>query len=184
MIVVVARRSLLSGAPRLPRPRHRRRRRHPVRPAGAGAAGARRRCRSTSSLLGAAAIFLVSFARRASSPPAASAQRGGYPVDADREMVGFGAANIAAGLFGAFPVTASDSPHRDQRHRRRPLAARGRRRGRGAARDRRSTCSRRSRILPIPALGAILIAAALSLIDVDGAARDLADQPRSSSSSR
>ena len=24
-------------------------------------------------------------------------------------MVGFGAANIAAGLFGAFPITASDS---------------------------------------------------------------------------
>ena len=45
----------------------------------------------------------------ASSPRAASAQRGGYPVDPNRELIGFGAANIAAGLFGAFPVTASDS---------------------------------------------------------------------------
>lgn len=30
-------------------------------------------------------------------------------VNADKELYGFGAANIAAGLFGGFPVTASDS---------------------------------------------------------------------------
>jgi MFS superfamily sulfate permease-like transporter len=30
-------------------------------------------------------------------------------VDADKELFGFGAANIASGLFGGFPVTASDS---------------------------------------------------------------------------
>ena len=30
-------------------------------------------------------------------------------VDADRELFGFGAANIASGLFGGFPVSASDS---------------------------------------------------------------------------
>jgi high affinity sulfate transporter 1 len=32
-----------------------------------------------------------------------------YPVDADRELVGFGAANVASGLFGGFAVTSSDS---------------------------------------------------------------------------
>jgi high affinity sulfate transporter 1 len=32
-----------------------------------------------------------------------------YAVDADRELIGFGAANIAAGLFSGFPVTSSDS---------------------------------------------------------------------------
>ena len=30
-------------------------------------------------------------------------------VDADRELFGFGAANVASGLFGGFPVSASDS---------------------------------------------------------------------------
>ncbi|MFI5017302.1 MAG: SulP family inorganic anion transporter [Dongiales bacterium] len=30
-------------------------------------------------------------------------------VDANRELIGFGAANIASGLFGGFPVTSSDS---------------------------------------------------------------------------
>ena len=59
-------------------------------------------------LIGAAAIFLVSFA--AGIVTARSfGERGGYPVDADREMMGFGAANLAAGLFSAFPITASDS---------------------------------------------------------------------------
>ena len=59
-------------------------------------------------LIGAAAIFLVSFA--AGIVTARSfGERGGYPVDADREMAGFGAANLAAGLFSAFPITASDS---------------------------------------------------------------------------
>jgi sulfate permease, SulP family len=32
-----------------------------------------------------------------------------YDVDGDRELIGFGAANIASGLFGGFPVTSSDS---------------------------------------------------------------------------
>jgi MFS superfamily sulfate permease-like transporter len=32
-----------------------------------------------------------------------------YRVDADRELVGFGAANIACGLLGGFPVTGADS---------------------------------------------------------------------------
>jgi MFS superfamily sulfate permease-like transporter len=32
-----------------------------------------------------------------------------YAVDANRELVGFGAANVASGLFGGFAVTSSDS---------------------------------------------------------------------------
>jgi high affinity sulfate transporter 1 len=37
------------------------------------------------------------------------ATRNRYRVDANRELIGFGAANIAAGLFGGFPVTGADS---------------------------------------------------------------------------
>ena len=32
-----------------------------------------------------------------------------YRVDANRELIGFGAANIASGLFGGFPVSGADS---------------------------------------------------------------------------
>ena len=163
------------GAPRLPRPRHRRRRRHPVEPA------ARLPCPPTGGaafdqlLLGAAAIFLVSFA--AGIVTARSfGERGGYPVDADREMVGFGAANIAAGLFSAFPITASDS--------RTAINA-----SVGGRSQLASVVAAAAlllivlylqpalAILPIPALGAILIAAALSLIDIPALRADLADQP-------
>ncbi|GEC16258.1 hypothetical protein NWI01_21500 [Nitrobacter winogradskyi] len=37
------------------------------------------------------------------------ATKSGSEVDADKELTGFGAANIASGLFGGFPVTAADS---------------------------------------------------------------------------
>ena len=33
---------------------------------------------------------------------------GGYKVEPNRELIGFGAANIAGGLIGAIPVGASD----------------------------------------------------------------------------
>ncbi len=121
-------------------------------------------------LFGALAIFLVSFA--AGIVTARSfGQRGGYPVDADREMAGFGAANIAAGLFAAFPVTASDSRTAIND------AAGGRSQVAGivaaltlvfAILFLRPALS----ILPIPALGAILIATALGMIDI-GALREL-----------
>ena len=151
------------GAPRLSRPRHRRRRRHPVGPAAARPAGHRRR-RPRRILIGAAAIFLVSFA--AGIVTARSfGERGGYPVDADREMVGFGAANIAAGLFSAFPITASDS--------RTAINASVGGRSQVASVVAAATLvaivlflQPALAILPIPALGAILIAAALSLIDI------------------
>lgn len=115
-------------------------------------------------LVGAVAIFLVSFGSGIITARSFGA-RGGYRVDANSELTGFGAANLAAGAFGAFPVTASDS--------RTAINA---------------TVGGRSQIasivaalalvgallflgpalklLPIPALGAILVAAALSLIDI------------------
>lgn len=115
-------------------------------------------------LVGAAAIFLVSFA--AGIVTARSfGERGGYPVDANREMVGFGAANIAAGLFSAFPITASDSRTAINASigGRSQLAAVV---AAGALLLIVLYLQPALAILPIPALGAILIAAALSLIDI------------------
>ena len=115
-------------------------------------------------LLGALAIFLVSFA--AGIVTARSfGQRGGYPVDADREMLGFGAANLAAGLFAAFPVTASDSRTAIN------ASVGGRSQLAGVVAALTLVLAivflgPALAILPIPALGAILIAAAVSLIDV------------------
>lgn len=115
-------------------------------------------------LLGAVAIFFVSFA--AGLVTARSfGQRGGYPVDADREMLGFGAANIAAGLFAAFPITASDSRTaiNDSVGGRSQVAGIV---AAGALVLAILYLRPALAILPIPALGAILIAAALSLIDI------------------
>ena len=115
-------------------------------------------------LIGAAAIFLVSFAAGIVSARSFG-ERGGYPVDADREMVGFGAANIAAGLFSGFPITASDSRTAINasvggRSQLVSLVAAG------ALLLIVLYLQPALAILPIPALGAILIAAALSLIDL------------------
>ena len=115
-------------------------------------------------LFGALAIFLVSFA--AGIVTARSfGQRGGYPVDADREMLGFGAANLAAGLFAAFPVTASDSRTAIN------ASVGGRSQVAGVVAALTLVVAilylgPALAILPIPALGAILIAAALGLIDI------------------
>ena len=121
-------------------------------------------------LFGAVAIFLVSFA--AGIVTARSfGQRGGYPVDADREMLGFGAANIAAGLFSAFPITASDSRTAINAS----VGGRSQISGVVAAAALLATIlylQPALALLPIPALGAILIAAALSLIDIP-ALRDI-----------
>ena len=115
-------------------------------------------------LIGAVAIFFVSFA--AGIVTARSfGQRGGYPVNADREMQGFGAANIAAGLFAAFPVTASDSRTAINDS----VGGRSQVAGLVAAGTLVLAIlylEPALSILPIPALGAILVAAALGLIDI------------------
>ncbi|WP_411956281.1 SulP family inorganic anion transporter [Arvimicrobium flavum] len=116
--------------------------------------------------LGAAAIFLVSFGSGVVTAQSFGA-RGGYSVDPNRELVGFGAANIAAGLFAAFPVSASDSRTAVN------VTVGGRTQVAGvvAALALIATVlflGPALRVLPIAALGAILAATALNLIDFAG----------------
>jgi MFS superfamily sulfate permease-like transporter len=59
-------------------------------------------------ILGTLAILLVSFGSGIITARSFGAKNH-YHVDANRELIGFGAANIASGLFGGFPVTSSDS---------------------------------------------------------------------------
>ena len=58
--------------------------------------------------LGAIGIFLISFSSGIVTARS-FATRNRYRIDANRELIGFGAANVAAGLFGGFPVTGADS---------------------------------------------------------------------------
>jgi hypothetical protein len=58
--------------------------------------------------LSAIGIFVVSFISGIVTARS-FATRNRYRIDADRELIGFGAANVAAGLFGGFPVTGADS---------------------------------------------------------------------------
>lgn len=57
-------------------------------------------------LAGALGIALLAFAE-AMGPAQQLAKAHGYEVDANRELVGIGAANAAAGLFQGFPIGAS-----------------------------------------------------------------------------
>lgn len=58
--------------------------------------------------LSAIGIFAVSFISGIVTARS-FATRNRYRIDANRELIGFGAANAAAGLFGGFPVTGADS---------------------------------------------------------------------------
>ncbi|MCA1371463.1 SulP family inorganic anion transporter [Bradyrhizobium sp. BRP14] len=114
--------------------------------------------------IGGGAIFLVSFGAGIITARSFG-ELGGYQVDPNRELSGFGAANIAAGLFGTFPITASDSRTAVN------FAVGGR--SQIASLVAAATLiavllflGNVLRILPIPALGAILAATALSLIDL------------------
>lgn len=114
--------------------------------------------------LGSAAIFLVSFGSGIITART-FATIGGYSVDPNRELVGFGAANIAAGMFGAIPVSASDSR----------TAVNFSVGGRSQVTSVVAAATLLAalvflapalRIIPIPVLGAILMATALGLIDI------------------
>jgi high affinity sulfate transporter 1 len=59
-------------------------------------------------LLGGAAVALVSFADT-SVLSRSYAARLGHPVNPNQEMVGLGAANLAAGFFQGFPISSSSS---------------------------------------------------------------------------
>jgi MFS superfamily sulfate permease-like transporter len=115
-------------------------------------------------LLGAAAVFLISFGSGIVAARSFGA-RTGEEVDANKELIGLGAANIAPGLFGSFPVSVSDSRTAIN------LAVGGRSQVAGLVSAATLIAALvflhdALRILPIPALAAILASAAISLIDV------------------
>lgn len=90
-----------------------------------------------------------------------------FEIDADRELTGLGAANILSGLFSGFPVTVSDSRTAIN------ISAGGRSQIAGLVAALTLTSlllflNDALRLLPNPALGAILAFAALNLIDVQG----------------
>ncbi|MTH77010.1 SulP family inorganic anion transporter [Paracoccus aestuariivivens] len=117
-------------------------------------------------LMGAAAIFVVSFGAGIITARSFAA-RTGEDVDPNAELRGFGTANIVSGLLGGFAVTSSDSRTAVN------LSVGGKTQIAGLAAAivlaiAVAFFAKYLRILPIPALGAILIAAALSVIDLDG----------------
>ena len=120
-------------------------------------------------LAGAIAIALVSFADM-SVLSRTFALRGGYVVDQNQELVALGAANMAAGLFQGFSVSSSAS--------RTPVAEAA-----GARTQVTGLVGALSialllifaptllRDLPVAALGAVVIAASLSLVEIRGIVR-------------
>jgi MFS superfamily sulfate permease-like transporter len=119
----------------------------------------------TAVVLGGCAVALVSFADTSVLSRSYSA-RTGHPVDASQEMVGLGAANLAAGLFQGFPISSSSS--------RTPVAeAAGARTqltgvvGALAVALLLALAPDLLKHLPSTALAAVVIAAAIGLIEVD-----------------
>jgi len=117
----------------------------------------------------AVAVALVSFADM-SALSRTYAHRTGAEVDSNQEIIALGAANIAAGLFQGFPVTSSSS--------RTPVAESA-----GAKTQVAGVVGAACiafllifapgllRNLPFAALGAIVIASCISLIDIRGVLR-------------
>jgi high affinity sulfate transporter 1 len=126
-------------------------------------------------LVGGAGIVLVSLADTIATASAFAA-RAGTVVNGSREMIGIGAANIAAGLFQGFPVSTSGS--------RTAVAEQA-----GAKTQVTGLVGAVAitlilllapgmfRNLPQPTLAAVVIAAAMSLADVRGTVRLLHDRP-------
>jgi len=113
---------------------------------------------------GAVAVLIVSFGAGIVTARSFGAKNK-YPVDANRELVGFGAANVASGLFGGFPVTSSDSRTaiNDSMGGKTQLAGIV---SAAALALAILFLSDALSLLPTPALGAILASAAVSLIDL------------------
>lgn len=117
-------------------------------------------------LLGAGAIWLVGVSSGLVTARSFGA-RDRFEIDADRELTGLGASNILTGLFSGFPVTVADSRTAIS------ISAGGRSQVAGLVAAFTLTAlllylNDALRLLPIPALGAILAFAALSLIDAPG----------------
>lgn len=117
-------------------------------------------------ILGAAAVFVVSFGAGIITARSFAVQTGDH-VNPNAELTGFGAANIASGLLGGFPVTSSDSRTAVN------LSIGGRTQVAGLAAALTLAAGlvffgSALRLLPIPSLAVILISAALSVIDLTG----------------
>ena len=115
-------------------------------------------------VIGGCAVALVSFADT-SVLSRTYAARTGTHVDPNQEMVGLGAANLAAGLFQGFPVSSSSS--------RTPVAEAAGARTQLAGIVGASTVALLLllapdllRYLPEPALAAVVIASAIGLVEV------------------
>lgn len=120
-------------------------------------------------LLGAGAVFLVAFGSGIVTARSFG-DRSGDRVDPNAELVGFGGANLAAGLAGGFPVTSSDSRTAIN------VAVGGSSQVTGLASAAALVVTllflaEPLALLPIPALGAILVSAALGMIDVSSLRR-------------
>lgn len=115
-------------------------------------------------IVGAAAVLIVSFGAGIVTARSFGAKNR-YPVDANRELLGFGAANLASGLFGGFAVTASDSRTaiNDLMGGKTQVAAVF---SAAALALTVLFLTDALAILPTPALGAVLASAAVSLIDL------------------
>lgn len=120
-------------------------------------------------LTGAVAITLVSFADT-SVLSRTFALRGGYQVDQNQEIIALGAANLASGLFQGFSISSSSS--------RTPVAEQAGAKSQltgvvGALTVAALLIFAPSLLqnLPNAALGAVVIAACISLVDVQGVVR-------------
>ncbi len=115
-------------------------------------------------ILGAGAVFLVAFGSGIVTARSFG-DRSGDRVDPNAELIGFGGANLAAGLAGGFPVSSSDSRTAIN------VAVGGRSQVSGLVSAAALVVTllflaEPLALLPIPALGAILVSAALGMIDV------------------
>ena len=118
---------------------------------------------------GALGIALVSLTDTISTASAFAGRRG-EDVDGNREMIGIGAANVAAGLFQGFPVSTSGSRTAvaEQNGARSQVTGLV---GAGAVTLMLVFFPGLLRNLPQPTLAAIVIAASLSLADLSGLRR-------------
>jgi SulP family sulfate permease len=118
----------------------------------------------TDLILGAVAVLIVSFGSGIVTARSFGSKNK-YPVDANRELLGFGAANLASGLFGGFAVTSSDSRTaiNDMMGGKTQLAAIV---SAAALALTVLFLTDALAVLPTPALGAVLASAAISIIDL------------------
>jgi high affinity sulfate transporter 1 len=120
-------------------------------------------------LAGAAGIALVSLADTISTASAFAA-RTGQTIDGNKEMIGIGAANIAAGMFQGFPVSTSGSRTAVAEQAGAKTQVTGLV-GAAAITGILLLAPGLLRNLPQPTLAAVVIAASISLADIPGTLR-------------